>query len=329
MKFTRRHLLTLGAAGLCRAAAEDRLLDEWRLVASGIDGTVGAAALHLETGWHASLNGGERFPLASVCKLPVAMNILALIDEGKLRRDQQIEIPLYDVVPWVSDIAERWPRQKRFPVEEMLRLMVAASDNTAVQTLFRLGGGAAGMSARFRQWGIDGMRLDRSELQANLDSAGVLRVPPVAEWTPGMFERLTAAISPADRLAEMRRFLTDPRDTATPDATVRLLVRTFRGELLSKGCTALLIEILESTATGKGRIRGLLPTGTVVAHKTGTTTTVSKLNGATNDAGVVTLPGGAGRLAIAVYIKGSTREQADREAAIARIAKAAFDSRMK
>jgi beta-lactamase class A len=58
------------------------------------------------------------------------------------------------------------------------------------------------------------------------------------------------------------------------------------------------------------RIKGLLPDGTVVAHKTGTTSTVLGLNGSTNDVGVIMLPKRAGRLALSVYVKGSTREPA-------------------
>ena len=86
------------------------------------------------------------------------------------------------------------------------------------------------------------------------------------------------------------------------------------------------MEILKATTTGSARIKGLLPAGTVVAHKTGTTATVMDFNGSTNDAGVIQLPGGGGQLAIAVYVKGSTRNLAARELVIARIAKAAFDS---
>ena len=85
------------------------------------------------------------------------------------------------------------------------------------------------------------------------------------------------------------------------------------------------MEILKATTTGSARIKGLLPAGTVVAHKTGTTGTVMDFNGSTNDAGVILLPGG-GQLAIAVYVKGSTGSLAARELVIARIAKAAFDS---
>lgn len=322
---TRRQSIALLGAGMCAASARS-LKDSWQQIASEIDGTVGAAALHLGSGHMVSLNADDRFPLASVCKLPIAMNIFAMVDEGKLSLDQLVEIPLYDVVPGASPIAERWPKQKRFPLEEMVELMVAKSDNTAVQTLFRMSGGADGMADRFRQWKVTGIRLDRSERQCGLDAAGVRDVPPVSRWTPGMAEELTARVPPDERLAAFRRFLNDPRDTGTPNGTLQLLKRTFAGELLSKPSTIRLVKILENTTTWPGRIKGLLPSGTVVAHKTGTTETVNGLNGATNDVGVITLPNGNGRLAIAVYVKGSTRDVAAREKVIARIARTAFDS---
>jgi beta-lactamase class A len=51
----------------------------------------------------------------------------------------------------------------------------------------------------------------------------------------------------------------------------RVLARLFRGEALSKASTARMIEILKATATFPHRLKGLLPPGTVVAHKTGST----------------------------------------------------------
>ena len=316
------------AAGLVRTGSRGNVVERWKQIATETDGVVGAAALHIESGKQASLHGDEHFPMASVCKLPIAMNILAMVGEGKLSLKDSIEIPLEDVVPGVSEVAERWPKQKVFPLNELLEWMVAKSDNTAVQTLFRMGGAGAGMAGRFRQWHFDGMRVDRSERQCNLDAAGVTNIPPVSEWTPGMFDELTAKITPAERLQAMRRFLDDPRDTATPNGTIQLLERAFRGELLSRELTARLVEILKATTTGSARIKGLLPAGTVVAHKTGTASKVAGLNGATNDVGVIMLPKGAGTLAIAVYVKGSTRDQDTRDRIIARIAKAAFDSWM-
>jgi beta-lactamase class A len=294
----RRECLSLLAAAAAKAAAVDPpLVIEWRKIAASIDGTVGAAALHFDSGFRASLNGAARFPLASVCKVPIAMNMLALVEERKFYFDDRIDVLPDEVTTSVSPIGERWPRERGFRLDEMLELMVSKSDNTAVAALYRVGGGSVALAARFHQWGADGVRIDRSERQCNLDAA-----------------------------ASMRRFLVDPRDTATPDATVDFLVRAFKGRLLSPASTTRLIRMMQATASFPGRIKGLLPWGTVVAHKTGTTGTVNGVNGSTNDVGVITLPRNAGQLAVAFYVKGSHADPAARDSAIARLARAAFDA---
>ncbi len=181
MSLTRRQcLLMLGTAADSLAAAP--LAAKWREIAAATDGVVGAAALLLGTGPDAgqtiSLNGDARFPLASVCKLPIAMNIFAMVDEDKLTPDQPIEVLPRDVVSSVSPLAARWPAQRKFPLGEMVEEMVAHSDNTAVETFFRIGGEGPGMAARFRQWKVAGIRLDRSERQCGLDRNGVEHYPP-------------------------------------------------------------------------------------------------------------------------------------------------------
>jgi len=290
MKLTRRrYLYAVGGGFAVAAATNSDPSDEWRRIAETTDGIVGAAALHLASEKRVSLNGDEPFSLASVCKLPIAMNMLALVDEGKLALNREIEVFEQDVVPQVSDFATRWPTQRRFPLNEMIELMVAHSDNTAVETLFRVGGGAPAMATRFREWKIDGVRVDRSERQCGID-----------------------------RHRDPRFFLTDPRDKGTPNGTVQLLARLFRGEILSRASTKRMIEILKATTTFPTRLKGLLPPGTVVAHKTGSTSV------STNDSGVIFLPSG-GQLAVSVYIKASSRPDAAQDQVIARIARAAFD----
>jgi beta-lactamase class A len=317
--FTRRACLAMAGAGFCRAAAMD-LAAEWRRIAAECDGICGAAAQRVDSGQRISLHGDERFPLASVCKLPIAMAILEMAAEKKLSLNDEIEIPPYDVVPGVSPLAERWPGQKRFRLDEMIEVMVTKSDNTAVQTLFRMAGGAAGMAARMRAWHTGGMRVDRDERTCGLEAMGVKNIPPVSQWTPRMADTLVAQVPPTERIAAMRRFLSDPRDTGTPNATVDLL-RDLYGRTDSIGKR--LRAILEATTTGDGRIKGLLPKATVVGHKTGTTATAGNLNGSTNDVGVIVLPSGA-LLAVAFYLKGSTRDLALRERTIARMSRAAF-----
>ena len=71
--------------------------------------------------------------------------------------------------------------------------------------------------------------------------------------------------------------------------------------------------------TGEGRIKGVLPPGTDVAHKTGT------IGGTTNDVGYVYLPDAAGHVVTVVFVKNSARPIPAREAAIAQISRAIYD----
>jgi beta-lactamase class A len=56
-----------------------------------------------------------------------------------------------------------------------------------------------------------------------------------------------------------------------------------------------------------------------VAHKTGT------IGGTTNDVGIITLPDGAGHVAITVFVKSSEKEVSVRERTIAEVARAVHD----
>ena len=116
MTLNRREFLFAVAAA---ASTKQDLISRWKTIARKTDGTVGVAALDLTTRHLVAMNGDERFPLASVCKVPIAMNILALVDEGKLSLDQDIEVLPRDVWSGVSQIAPRWPNQKRFRLAEM------------------------------------------------------------------------------------------------------------------------------------------------------------------------------------------------------------------
>ena len=83
---------------------------------------------------------------------------------------------------------------------------------------------------------------------------------------------------------------------------------------------------MTESATGSNRIKGLLPAGTMVAHKTGSSSTDAQgVTPATNDVGIITLPNGK-HLIIAVFVCNSTSDEQTRDGVIAKIAKAAFDS---
>ena len=100
---------------------------------------------------------------------------------------------------------------------------------------------------------------------------------------------------------------------------VALLERIYRKDLLKPESAELLLDIMRRCRTGEARLKGMLPLGTEVAHKTGT------IGGTTNDVGIITLPDNAGQVAIAVFVKASEKESSTRERTIAEISRAVHD----
>jgi beta-lactamase class A len=98
-----------------------------------------------------------------------------------------------------------------------------------------------------------------------------------------------------------------------------LLEKIWKRQALTPASTDLLLDIMKRCRTGAGRLKGILPEGTEVAHKTGT------IGETLNDAGIITLPNGAGHVIVVAFVKKSDRPDAERERAIAEAARAAHD----
>jgi beta-lactamase class A len=77
-------------------------------------------------------------------------------------------------------------------------------------------------------------------------------------------------------------------------------------------------------SSGPNRIKGLLPAGTPVAHKTGSSGVEWGMIPATNDVGLITLPDGR-RLALAVFVTDAHTDQDACEHVIAAIAREIYD----
>lgn len=121
------------------------------------------------------------------------------------------------------------------------------------------------------------------------------------------------------------------RDTALqyrnwfePQGAVELLRIISDHSPLAAQHTQLLLSWMRPTTPTK-RLDGDLPSGTVVAHKSGSSDVENGVAAATNDIGLITLPDGR-QLAIAVFVTDSTADAATRDQVIARIARAAYDA---
>ncbi|GIW51160.1 MAG: beta-lactamase [Gemmatimonadales bacterium] len=305
-------------------AAQDpglqRLERELARIAALTDGKVGLAALHLETGRAAYLNPDEPFPMASTYKVPIAVELLTRVERGEVGLDTLIELRPQDLHPGSGTLTELFDDPGVIlSLRNLLELMLLISDNSATDIVLRVAGGPQAVTQRMRRLGIDGIRVDRPTIQLIADWIGIDKLPPEPEWTPSLFGELARGVPDSVRAAAARRFDQDPRDTATPRAMTSLLAKIWRGEALGDSATALLLDIMRRSTTGAGRIKGMLHPDVIVSHKTGT------IGGTTNDVGIITLPDGAGHVALSVFIKGSTLTVEQRERVIAHLARAVYD----
>jgi beta-lactamase class A len=296
-----------------------RLQAEIGRLAQSAGGVTGVAVRHVESGGEVHLNRGQRFPMASTFKISVAVQLLTLVDQGTLSLDKVITLRRNDLRPGSGTLAKQFDETRPdYSLRRLLELMMIVSDNTATDILWKEAGGADAVMARLRALGVRDMQVDRPTAPLMAAAMGV-PVPPEDDSTPERF-RQYGRISVARREAAAAVFIEDPRDKATPEALVDLLLKLWRHEALSPGQSKVLLDIMVRCASGRGRLPGLLPQGTRVARKTGTHSFI-----VTNDAGIITLPNDAGHVAIAVMVKASANAIQVQERAIAEIARAVYD----
>ncbi len=319
-----RYLLVLIAvAAPCLAATDPslaRLEQQIEFVSHATDGVVGVSAVHIESGRTVAVRGAEAFPMASAFKLPVAVQALTLVDERKLTLDRMVALGPADYHPGSGRLSDLFFHPGvSLSLYNLMELMMVISDNSAADLVLKEAGGPADVTARMRALGLSGIRVDRSTALLISAFQGLKTVPPESEWTRGMWDPLYNAVPQNEHMAARRAGWKDPRDTATPDDMAKLLVRLYKSEVLSPESSKLLLEMLDRCQTGKSRIKGMLPEGTDVAHKTGS------LGGVVNDAGILTLPGNAGHVAIAAFTKSSYKPEEVSEKAIAEVARTIYD----
>src|SRR5262245_36517870 len=160
-------------------------------------GVVGVTAIHLETGRRVSVNGSDRFPMASTFKVPIAVQLLTRVDKGEVKLDQMIEIKQSDLHPGSGTLADLFNKGGlAMSVRNLMELMLLISDNSATDVILRTAGGGEAVTARMRAIGIDGISVNRSTAQLIADWVGVEGLPPEDEWTPMMFRSMFAAVTP-------------------------------------------------------------------------------------------------------------------------------------
>ncbi len=271
----------------------DDLADRVGRIASSIDATVGIAAEDLDNGRTLSIHGDERFPMASVCKFPIASAVLRKVSTGQIDLEKEVTIDPRDFAPGHSPLARSANgKPVTIKIGQLLVLALDESDNTASDALLKIVGGPAEVMNYLRFLGVSGIDVSRSEAQMA-----------------------------ADMKKGLAKFLADERDTATPEAMLRLFrMLALRTDGLGNSIRNLEMQIMIHSSSGKNRIGAGVPEGSAVMGKTGTSS-----GGVVNDAALVRSANGEHRVILVVFTKGGKATEKAREAVIARISREIFD----
>jgi len=272
-------------------AQMDSLRGKIELIAEKAKGDVGVCIIGLENNDTITFNGNGRFPMQSVYKFPVALAVLNQVDKGILSLDKKIFVKKKELLSktW-SPLREKYPKGNvKISLAELLTYTVSMSDNNGCDILFKLMGGTKMVNDYIHNIGIKDIAIVATEEEMHKD------------WNVQF------------------------TNWCTPIAMGNLLNKFNKGEILSQKSTKFLMRVMEETSTGPKRIKGLLPAGTIVAHKTGSSgSNEVGIIGALNDVGIVTLPNG-NHFAIVVFISNTTADENVCEKIIAEITKVVWD----
>ncbi len=311
-------LVFFGAATLANAQSTD-LQPELERIAASAGGSVGIGVRHLESGREFYVNRGVRFPMASVFKVPVAIQLLAMAGDVRVDLEKVVELRAGDLRPGSSQLVKNFVEPKRITIRELLERMMIDSDATATDYLLREAGGVRAVKERLQKLGLEGISVDRTTGHLQAAALGFGELPADVGPTAAEMDGMIRGLPRSRRMGGIAAFMKDGKDTATPEALVVMLTKIWNGETLEQKYTKALLDIMHRCRTGKGRLPAGVPAGTKVAHKTGT---LSRL--ITNDAGIITLPGKAGHVVVTVQIKESGQSLEADERAIAEVARAVY-----
>lgn len=238
-----------------------------------------------------TVNNQYRYPTMSVYKFHQALAVLDYLNKHNLPLEQQVYVSKSALLPEThSPLRDKKPEGNFYmPIKELMQYSVSQSDNNACDILFNFLGGTAPVEQYIKNLGIQQIAITKTEQEMSEDFDN-----QYGNWT-------------------------------TPYAAVQLLEIFLQQELFASNYKIFLSDALIQTSTGKDKIKGLLPSGTIVGHKTGMSSRNSNgVKAGDNDLGFIKLPNNK-NLSIAVFIVNSTEDDTTNAKIIAQISKAAYD----
>ncbi|MEW6524266.1 MAG: serine hydrolase [Bacillota bacterium] len=291
-------------------------------ISSTVTGTIGVAVKDLSTAEEFHQNAGEVYPLASVFKIPVLVELYRQAGAGLVNLDERYALA-EEIKSFGSGVLREFRAGATLTLWDYALLMIIISDNTATDQVMKVIG-ATNIDPTLQKLGL-------TKTSVTLDCYHLLC--DMAEIDPAL---------PRDQALALARdkFLERPETAVYPEPTsnfstpleMNLLLekilepggtRSASGELiLGPEEQAGVLDILLRQQL-RLRLPHLLPRGTMVAHKTGT------LPGVFNDCGIVygDHQGKKPAYLISLMSKGVT-DALEGPMVLARISRAVYDALM-
>jgi beta-lactamase class A len=282
-------------------AAPEALQARLEALAQAYGEEVGIAVTDVSEGWTAGVDQNRPYPQQSVSKLWVAIAVMRAVDEGRLDVNGWVTMTDDDRSVFFQPIVAAY-RQGAYatPLSDLLRRALVESDNAANDRLMRELGGPEGVRVALEDIGLTEVKVGAYERDLQALTAGLA-------WQPAYgfgrnFQNAREALPMAHREAAADAYVAEPLDGASPAAITAALAALSRGELLSEESTARLIGLMAAARTGPRRLKGGLPAGWSIAHKTGTGQDFQGASLGINDVGLLTAPDGR-TYAVAVMMR--------------------------
>jgi beta-lactamase class A len=221
----------------------------------------------------------------------VAISVMKAVDEGRIDPDAWVTLTDQDRSVFFQPVAYNIGKTGyTTQISALLRRALVESDNAANDKLMREMGGPAGVAASLADMGLTGVKVGAYERDLQARTAGLVWQ---ADYGVGWnFQAARERLTRADREAAMDAYLAEPLDGASPAGITAALAALSRGELLSPQSTERLLELMHAARTGPRRLKGGLPYGWSIAHKTGTGQDFEGAAIGINDVGLLTAPDG-------------------------------------
>ncbi len=224
----------------------------------------------------------------SVFKLHLDVAVLAKMQREGVGLDARLAVPqeAWELDPWSPLRAKYRGQAVSLSLRELLSASVSQSDNITTDVLIAYLGGMPVLQAAMA--GRATLRVNEAEMRADAENCRL--------------------------------------NVSTPAAVVELLRDLRLGKLLGSAYQDFLCDLLVACNTGANKIRALLPAGTVVGDKTGSSgRDAAGLKIADNDAGFIRLPDGR-TLYLCVFVTDASCSDAACAAHIARIAQELYQA---